>query len=657
MYSDLCTKPGWFQKNLKFERCLLSVDCPGGCPLDRAASAKFANDSAVFSVSPCAKYRTGDLCTMCRNDDIVRTSKTIGGECEVCASKEANWIWLVFVSIAALICAIVLYYIMLRNGNRLIKAAAQEVRMLEEMAENDMAVGNEIQAQVHDYYRHGNTVTIHGPPSPIPNFMFKMKIAVGFVQIMSNLMIGLDIAWPNDFKNFLQLFNIINLDFFAGASVACVLKTNYFHKVWFMIGGVPTSLLVLWIFFLLPQYGRHLGADGREKRKAARQRFWSLVMFTLFLVYPTVSSTILRLYQCKEVYGVTYLRSDFSILCSKTDVAAKNAAESLATQTATAASTAAAAAFQALAANQSAFAGVNATAKTAANITAVVAVRASTAANATAAAAKLAAAGDFGTQWFTHVMLVLPALVLIPLGIPLFMFHMLRRYRGRFDELSVRAELGFLYDAYERSLWWWEMLDMGHKLSLVALVAFVPQKQWQVMVAVTIAFLYMAAILVFKPYLRKADDRVHQFAQMEIIFGLLTAYWLGGLDEPMAEDEERLLTAILIIACFVFFFFFTVGISYSFFKVFNQHKWGKRFHEYCSGTCLCHTLYKRRAKRALQLSKKKQPGEEFFEGIRNATYQAKKNPLSTYVEKLGRESILEQRETAAVINPDRPPLA
>ena len=90
-----------------------------------------------------------------------------------------------------------------------------------------------------------------------------------------------------------------------------------------------------------------------------------------------------------------------------------------------------------------------------------------------------------------------------------------------------------MYDAYERKVWFWEMMDMCHKLTVVALIAFLHNKQAQIAVAMTVAFTYLCAILILKPYLRKADDRVHQFAQCEIIVCLLSAYWLGGLEKDM----------------------------------------------------------------------------------------------------------------------------
>lgn len=49
---------------------------------------------------------------------------------------------------------------------------------------------------------------------------------------------------------------------------------------------------------------------------------------------------------------------------------------------------------------------------------------------------------------------------------------------------------------------------------------------------------------------------------------------VGGLSEPMPEDEDKLLSAVLIFVCFIFFGTFFIGLVWSFIKVFNRHPWG-----------------------------------------------------------------------------------
>ncbi len=47
-------------------------------------------------------------------------------------------------------------------------------------------------------------------------------------------------------------------------------------------------------------------------RKRARIRFWRMLQFFFFLIYPTVASTVLRYFVCRTIDGVPYLVADMS---------------------------------------------------------------------------------------------------------------------------------------------------------------------------------------------------------------------------------------------------------------------------------------------------------------------------------------------------------
>ncbi len=47
-------------------------------------------------------------------------------------------------------------------------------------------------------------------------------------------------------------------------------------------------------------------------RKRSRIRFWRMLEYFLFLIYPTVSSSVLRYFVCRTISGVPYLLADMS---------------------------------------------------------------------------------------------------------------------------------------------------------------------------------------------------------------------------------------------------------------------------------------------------------------------------------------------------------
>ena len=90
-------------------------------------------------------------------------------------------------------------------------------------------------------------------------------------------------------------------------------------------------------------------------------------------------------------------------------------------------------------------------------------------------------------------------ILVYPVGIPLFLLYTLYSYRERLMEPGVRVQIGFLYEvricdlsrsaacvirspplalclaqAYNTDLWWFEMVDMIHKLSMTCILFFWP---------------------------------------------------------------------------------------------------------------------------------------------------------------------------------------
>jgi len=55
--------------------------------------------------------------------------------------------------------------------------------------------------------------------------------------------------------------------------------------------------------------------QAQVKRKMMRKTYWKLLVFSLFLVYPLVTSNIMKAFACKEIEGANYLVTDFKVSC------------------------------------------------------------------------------------------------------------------------------------------------------------------------------------------------------------------------------------------------------------------------------------------------------------------------------------------------------
>jgi len=150
---------------------------------------------------------------------------------------------------------------------------------------------------------------------------------------------------------------------------------------------------------------------------------------------------------------------------------------------------------------------------------------------------------------------------------------MLYRYRTRLNETGVRAQLGFLYDAYQRDLWYFELIDMLHKLLVTSIVAFFPPLA-QMAVAMVIVCVYLMILLVTRPYIRKGDDRLHLFAQIEIFLLLMAG---NNFNSQTTPDKlmDNVMSAVLIIAFSAFLLFFIVQCYINLRKIVGKRCFGK----------------------------------------------------------------------------------
>jgi len=484
----LVASPGYWQapETDNFYRCLIATQCTGG--------------SEDANGTQCAANRVGPLCAQCANG----YSESVSGACEVCEDTTGGIIGTVFVAVVAGAILYLNYFIILESTRNLIDASiAEDKRITKQQtllkaaekeltqkytaegktpAEIKQLVKTEVQvlkkkkfvasdftaADEDGYSRYEGQLTIHGPPSPKAEFTYKLKILLGFMQILSNVSTALEIQWPQSFIDFLQLFNPFQLDFLKYANVDCIAKDyNFFFAMYAWVLLPPVVILLLVVFYLLPGYRRFPAKTEKahRMRKARRRQFWRLVCFTLFLIYPSVSSTILRTYVCEDIEGIRYLQSDFSITCDTAEW------------------------------------------QTAAN----------------------------WAGFFT---------VLYPIGIPTLFLYLLYSYRAKLDLKGIRSQLGFLYDGYCRDVWWFELLDMVHKLTLTSLIAFLPAV-YQLQCAMGVCFVYLAIILMFNPYIRKGDDRLHCVAQIELICLFQSGHLLNNAD-PLNALEEAMMSFLLM---------------------------------------------------------------------------------------------------------------
>jgi len=502
--ASLRSVDGWWRESnasLSFYRCLLPAHC--GSDIEE----------------PCKAYRTGPLCSLCIEG--YRSQSGIS-RCQKCPERSTSLVTTILLCIAIFIGVLCLFYLVLWADGNLIKQMEQKDKEALEWDQHDTELAAEQLQQMSalttgmrlsSWAQDGTEapepaqdVTIKQSRAPktldrsieaiivaknhfIPhttkdsrhaeNVTFKLKILLGFVQIIMNMAFVLDVEWPRTYTNFIAAFSFINLDFVPWQSVGCVTAFSYYTKLG-LIALLPLLLtLALFVCYLLPRYFRDYRthrddpASFHAARKRSRRRFWKLLLFTLFCIYPNVSSSLLGYFVCRDINGTTFLLADFSLEC-------------------------------------------------------------------------------YDSRWMSNLPWIIVAILVYPIGVPAFFFYILRRYRQRMDEPGVRMQLGFLYAAYNRDSWYFELCDMANKLTMVALLAFLPPAI-QMEAALFVCGVFFCVLVLKPPFVRLSDDALHVLAEVEIFLVVLAALVMSHQGTALDDTTDVLLSLIFIMLAITLF--------------------------------------------------------------------------------------------------------
>jgi len=219
----------------------------------------------------------------------------------------------------------------------------------------------------------------------------------------------------------------------------------------------------------------------KRRMEIAAINNWKLFQFTLFLLYPFVSSMVLKMFICRNVNNTFRLQVDFALEC-------------------------------------------------------------------------------FDETWFSNLPLILVLVLLYPIGIPVIFFFLLCANRPHLAETATRARLGFLYGAFYLSTWWFELACISYKLVMTSVLGFfIPE--YQMPMGMAVSFVFLAMLLILKPYLRKGEDRLHILTVTEILLLIQSVYiiadegnnWDRALDAIVSIGLIAMCIACLVVGAFMVF--------------------------------------------------------------------------------------------------------
>ena len=271
--------------------------CPGKEQID-----------GVWTANQCAEGYKGVACAFC----IENYSYTLGtGKCFECPESKVRDLTLALVAVFFGVLFILYYFAakpLLHKHHDHIKAWFFATRVAPMLSR-----GNLIFKTLDHMYVH---------TAALREFF---KVFVGFIQVITGLALP-QFSWPVEFTAITDTLNVFqfNLEFTSVGCVAGEEWTRYFNRLLF---NTLAPVIMLILLYLPTVYAKYFASA--EKFLHIRTLFWQSFYLLTFLIYPTVSKTVIAYFKCDELWVVDegpegwrqqlYLHMDYRIHCDSSE--------------------------------------------------------------------------------------------------------------------------------------------------------------------------------------------------------------------------------------------------------------------------------------------------------------------------------------------------
>jgi hypothetical protein len=143
----------------------------------------------------------------------------------------------------------------------------------------------------------------------VGHIMPKLKILVGFVQVLSYLPVVFEVPWPSAFKEWIAWMQLFSLDIFEPLlAMSCNLRGGFLPLFSMHMGLIPLLSIVAIVADRLVRCIR-----GREKHQ--NLHLFRALDLIMFFTYAGMCSRIFVLFRCIRVDDVWYLVADMRVQC------------------------------------------------------------------------------------------------------------------------------------------------------------------------------------------------------------------------------------------------------------------------------------------------------------------------------------------------------
>jgi hypothetical protein len=298
------------------------------------------------------------------------------------------------------------------------------------------------------------------------------KILLGYCQCLTVSTFTMpSVPWPQEFSDaFVSIFSFLSLDMMNLIPMGCYTEVNFYSAFMLSI-WTPVLLcgLVIGALFIKLALDKKNGKHGAVDD--CYDKMWKFNLLVLFILYPSVSTRVCSIFDCREIHGKYWLRSDVQLEC-------------------------------------------------------------------------------YDEVWSTYATVGAAAVLVYPMGVPMFFFIVMYRNLNRLQEPGMKSRFGFLYSGFMIIFWYGELLEMIRKFFMSAFILFVaPGSLSQIGMGLFVATVFLGIHLYFNPYESAVENRCQTICLWGSFLTLLVGFLMtanGCSTGGAANGESQVLPPALM---------------------------------------------------------------------------------------------------------------
>jgi len=153
----------------------------------------------------------------------------------------------------------------------------------------------------------------------------------------------------------------------------------------------------------------------------------------------------------------------------------------------------------------------------------------------------------FTDEWNRGLPIAIIFVALYPLGIPIYFAFKLFVHRHQLDDDMVIARYGFLYSAYRRGAYLWDVWELLQKLFLTGVIFLIaPGTTFQVVVVVMANLCFLSFLIIEKPHKAGGQRNLAMIASFAITITMYLGFVLIAVDEAKDDKYSMVFDVLLI---------------------------------------------------------------------------------------------------------------